>query len=65
MNLRTITALIIGITILGLAGYDGYVYFAGDGATISEWFWKHSKEWPIIPFCGGVLIGHLFWNSKS
>lgn len=60
-----VTALIIGAVVVCLGGYDVYAYFFGDSATISEWFWVHSKEWPIIPLSFGVLVGHLFWNSKS
>lgn len=33
------------------------------GDTISEIHWRLAREYPIVPFALGVLMGHLFWRS--
>jgi hypothetical protein len=54
-----------GIIILAavlVVAFDLYAYAAhGVHATLSRTVWENAKEYPIIPFSVGVLIGHLFW----
>jgi len=44
-----------------IVGYDIYAAIAHIG-TISGVIRDVSKTYPIIPFCGGVVVGHLWWN---
>jgi hypothetical protein len=37
----------------------------GDHDTISGRIWDWSKEYPMLPFCFGVLAGHLFWQENK
>jgi hypothetical protein len=37
--------------------------FGGKGATISVVLWDLSRDYPIIPFSCGLLMGHLFWRE--
>lgn len=62
MGAKGITAIVIGVVVAALIVYDFWAYFKKDGATISEWFWRWSSKYPLIPFGVGVLCGHLFWQ---
>lgn len=61
MNYKLITTIIIIAAVVGLVAWDIVAYFKGGGdATISELIWVWSKDYPFIPFLGGVLVGHLW-----
>lgn len=61
--MRLTTKILICVITLGVIGYDLFAYFkAGNWGTVSSVIWVWSKEYPIIPFLTGVLMGHLFWN---
>lgn len=56
---------LFALTILIWIGVD--VYLAMDGgadAMISFIFYKWAKQWPVLPFAIGVLMGHFFWPVK-
>lgn len=57
----------IWLLILSLAGLLVYEVWAlrrtEPGDTISEIVWKLSAKSRLVPFLGGLLCGHLFWNS--
>jgi hypothetical protein len=44
------------VVIIALRGYQ---------ATVSAFLLNFSKRFPIVPFAGGVLIGHLFWPNLA
>lgn len=60
MNWKLITGIFIGLIVIACLGYDIFALIHGGDMTISEWFWANSKKHPFIPFCFGVLAGHLF-----
>lgn len=65
MSARTITGILLATLVVGCIGYDVWAYFEHDEATISEWIWNESKNFPLIPFGMGILMGHLFWQVKK
>jgi hypothetical protein len=60
MNYKKLTGIFIGLIILLCVVYDIFAFYRGDNTTISQWFWANSKSYPFIPFCFGILMGHLF-----
>lgn len=57
------TDIIIGLTVVGLLAYDLYAYLKGGiDFTISWQVIQASKNWPLIPFFFGLLMGHFFWQ---
>lgn len=62
MNLHKLTRTLIWIVVVFALLYDGYVVIkAGVSATISWQIYSHSKEFPVISFFFGFLMGHLFF----
>ena len=51
-----IILLLIDLVLLVRRGYAG---------TVSAALLSFSKAYPIIPFLGGVLIGHLLWSQDG
>ena len=49
--------LLVTVTLYDLTA----VYFGGLPATISFFVVNLSREYPIIAFALGMLMGHLFW----
>jgi hypothetical protein len=44
--------------------YDIYASQSGGGLeTVSAYAWRISREYPILPFIAGIVIGHLFWPN--
>ena len=31
--------------------------------TISQYCWRISKDYPLLPFLAGMVAGHLFWQG--
>lgn len=59
--IKMITRILIVFSIVGLTIWDVIAYLkGGGGATISEQIWDLSKDFPIIPFSFGILMGHFF-----
>lgn len=64
MNTKTITISVMLLGIIAWIGWDIYVATNSiRGDTISEITLGVSYSWSIIPFMGGVLVGHLWWPS--
>lgn len=63
MNL---TAIIIG-ALVAITVIVDIVLIAVYGKTqsISAWVIYHAGEHPMIPFCTGFVMGHLFWRLKD
>ena len=61
MNYVKVTKWVIIITTAALIVYDVIAYVWGDDATLSQQFWAWSKDYPVVPFLGGFLCGHLFF----
>jgi len=63
MKARTLTMLVIAFFILGLLGYDVYIYIvAGQSATVSNVIIDLSHDYPAGTFLIGFTMGHLFWQ---
>ena len=63
VNSRTALAvLVLGICFV-VAVFDLWaVTVYGPQATLSSAAYNASRQYPIIPFAVGVLVGHLFWS---
>jgi hypothetical protein len=62
VTLETVTVCVIVATDLVVATYDVFALVRGGyKATISYVLLKAARNYPLIPFAFGVLIGHLFW----
>lgn len=63
---RKITALFIGLTIFLIAAFDVFIFIkGGTEATISWMIFEWSHAHPVVPFCFGFIMGHLFWQMKG
>lgn len=63
---QKITAWVIFVATVVLLGYDVYAYVNGGvGSTISWVIYSQSKNYPIIPFALGLLMGHLFGQMEK
>ena len=61
-----ITQIFIVATIVLIAGFDFWVIImGGTEATISHELITISYQYPMVPFCMGILCGHLFWRMPS
>lgn len=66
MTARHVTKLLILLTALVLLIWDVIAVLNREpndtiSAVIAGWSWK----WQSVPFGAGVLVGHLFWPSRS
>lgn len=43
-----------------LAAYEAWALFTNRTPTISRYHWELSKQYPVIPFAWGLLMGHFF-----
>lgn len=60
--MRQVTELLILIVVVGALLYDLFAYLkGGNDATISKITLDAEKDWPIIAFLMGLLMGHLTW----
>ena len=63
MNLTRIFIVII-VTVIFVVD-AGFLALSGYNSTISWQLFTWSKEWPIIPFLIGVMMGHLFFPNRA
>lgn len=60
-NASFMIAIFVLSILFAVGIYDAYAMYAnGSGDTVSTVFKTWSREWPILPFAIGVLVGHLF-----
>ena len=52
-------AVIIGATV-ALIAYDIWAAWDDEQPTITQAIQKYSRQYPVIPFAFGFLMGHLF-----
>lgn len=54
------------ILFLALVGvYDVYLAFSGEPQyTVSEILSEWAKRWPVLPFAGGLVVGHILWPQR-
>ncbi len=66
MNIRKLTASVVMLTIVVLALYDVYAFTeGGTEGTISHLLMTWGYNYPMVPFVGGVLVGHFWWRIRE
>jgi hypothetical protein len=66
MDVKKLTKIFIGVTIVVIAGYDVFAILdSGTEASISWTMITWSYEYPAFTFAMGFVCGHLFWRSKE
>jgi hypothetical protein len=50
------------LTILFAVAVTDVALWLSGNKTLSKVTWEASKKYPVIPFLGGLLAGHLFWR---
>lgn len=61
-----ITRFILLVVVIALIVFD--IFVAADsttGNTISEVTLSIARKHPVLPFCIGIVCGHLFWPQKD
>lgn len=62
MNWIRVTKILLASLFVALVVYDiAACYFGGVESTISRVTLAWAKNNPIIPFFGGVIVGHVWW----
>jgi hypothetical protein len=64
MHPSTYAALTIGgvIALTGMYDYLAWLHWGYEGtltSVIRDW----CRRYPLLPFAGGVLVGHLLWGG--
>lgn len=58
-----VTRIVLTVAIVALAAWATVAaVLGGPGDTISEYVRDYASAYPIIPFAGGVLVGHWWWS---
>ncbi len=58
----TVTAIVIWAIIGFALVYDMFALKKSYTSTISWTIFAASRRWPILPFFGGLLVGHLWFS---
>jgi hypothetical protein len=65
MTLRTVSKILIGTAVVGLAIYDLIPFLSRrEGDTVSEVMRDGAKQQPALPFALGFVCGHWFWTGR-
>lgn len=65
MTGQRVTQIGFLILVLMTVAYDIFAYKVwGVDATISRVTLAWAREWPVVPFSVGVVVGHLFWPQR-
>jgi len=60
-----LTAWLLYLLILAVGTYDVIIAWRyGPRATVSHVVLRFSREYPILPFLAGVVLGHLLWTQS-
>lgn len=63
---KKLTDSMWGLAIAGLLAYEIYTLTNDEPEdTLSEGVWRATARQPLVPFLGGLLAGHFFWQSTS
>jgi hypothetical protein len=58
-------AWLLFILIVCVGGYDVYAsQQSNNWETVSSYVWRISRNYPILPFIVGIVIGHLLWPQR-
>jgi hypothetical protein len=64
MYFRPTIVLLVALFAIG-AVYDVWAVVHNYEWTISATLLGVSKQWPVIPFVLGFLLGHVLWPNKA
>lgn len=63
MDMKMVTRIFVLVALIVILGWDAYrMMTVGFEGTISYFLYNISHEYPIVPFLGGVVTGHLLWD---
>jgi hypothetical protein len=66
VNWRKVTLIGIGVFTLGIILFDVVMLMiGGDSATVSAVVYNGAREYPVISFALGFLMGHLAWPQTE
>lgn len=54
---------LVAVGVALILTYEFWALKQNRGITISEFVWRLSVRYPLIPFAFGGLCGHFFWQS--
>lgn len=61
-NARLLLVLVFLVSIMCILLFDVWAWAVhGQKATASTLIHDWGREWPLLPFLVGMVIGHLFW----
>lgn len=64
MKMSVIVACLLALVLVMTGVYDLYASYVNPNLeTVSEFVWRTSSTYPILPFIAGVVAGHLFWRK--
>jgi hypothetical protein len=63
--MKTITKSVIYGAIVGLLIYDIYAAMTGIENTISRVLLSEAKDYPVVAFGIGFVMGHIFWPNNG
>ncbi len=61
MSRRLTTAILVTIVLVAIVWDIVVAVNRTPGDTISELTLSWAHEHPVLPFCIGIVVGHLFW----
>lgn len=63
MNKFALTGFVLLLMLALILGWDLYVVLRDQvyDNTVSQWVYQTSREFLVLPFLAGVVIGHLIW----
>ncbi len=61
---RPTILFLVAVTVIG-AAFDIWAVSHDYNWTISANLWAVSKQWPVIPFVGGFLLGHVLFPNRA
>lgn len=64
MTLNYVDIICLVVLTLVLA-WDVYLARKGEGNTLSFRWARWARQWPILPFAVGVLMGHLWFPNRG
>ncbi len=60
----SLTMGVLSVFAVGLIVYDVWtVLKRGSSTTISVQLYEFSKNYPMVPFLIGFVMGHIFWTQ--
>lgn len=56
---------ILAVLALSLVGiWDSVAMYRGDMESVSKILTGWCKQWPVLPFLAGLVVGHALWPQQ-